>query len=397
MRARSVLLGDPLEGDSVPAQRPWAPRVGILGVLVLCVISTSENGVSAPTGEEVLVNRAGLSMLETFDLYVRSVQRGELEGLFSTVTAEEEFLFLTAAGELIDTRQGYYDFHEAWFREEGWQMPVELVTCHEGVDHGLVAAKFHYKSPLPEGGLYHLDSYFTLIFGKENGMWKVVADLCTPVERSFTAADPDVHYDEDQTYLLDIIRNRRTVRRFKPTTVPDEHIRRILDAARYAPTAGNQQPWKFLVVQDRAMLDRLETEAVSWYLERYGQGQPPGEEDDSARDAIAQMVGGALSAPVYVGVLVDSESPYPGYVQYDGALAAGYLMIAARALGYGTGFFTTFFPEDRMKRFLNIPDRYRLICFTPIGVPEAWPEMPPKKGLEEFIVYEAFSRDIGRE
>ena len=98
-----------------------------------------------------------------------------------------------------------------------------------------------------------------------------------------------------------------------------------------------------------------------------------------------------LSAPVYVAVLVDSKAKYPKYILYDGTLAAGYLMIAARALGYGTGFFTSFFPETKMKKFFNIPERYKLICFTPIGIPYEWPKIPPKKALEDLVIFEEFS------
>jgi hypothetical protein len=43
-----------------------------------------------------------------------------------------------------------------------------------------------------------------------------------------------------------------------------------------------------------------------------------------------------------------------------------------------------------MKERFHIPDRYRLICFTPIGVPAEWPEMPEKKDLKELVVYEEF-------
>ena len=86
-------------------------------------------------------------------------------------------------------------------------------------------------------------------------------------------------------------------------------------------------------------------------------------------DSLKKALAGALSAPVYVTILVDSEARYPNYVLYDGTLAAENLPIAARALGYGTGLFTTFFPEKPMKDFFDIPDRYRLICFAPIGKP----------------------------
>ena len=182
-------------------------------------------------------------------------------------------------------------------------------------------------------------------------------------------ADNDVHpdtagianLDQSQEYLFEIIKTRRTVRKFKSTHVPEVHLRLILDAARYAPTAGNQQPWKFLVVQNRERLDQLKSETLEWYLEALKQNR---QLDDSAlvktELAVRGLLEDVLSAPIYIAVLVDSTSQYPNYVIYDGTLAAGYLMIAARALGYGTGFFTTFFPENRMKDFFEIPNNYRL-------------------------------------
>jgi nitroreductase len=189
--------------------------------------------------------------------------------------------------------------------------------------------------------------------------------------------------------VLEVIKQRRTVRRFRSTPVPSEHLAAILDAAHYAPTAGNQQPWRFLVVRDREKLDLLKERALQWYLERVQEADAArGLDLDSLRARTERLLEGVLSAPVYVAVLVDKEAPYSQYLTQDGSLAAGNLMIAARALGYGTGFFTTFFPEGLMREFFGIPDRYSLICFTPIGVPEAWPEMPPKRPLDELVVFE---------
>ncbi len=336
-------------------------------------------------------NRPGLSLKETFDLYVQAIHNSDLKSLFTTVSNGQDFFFLTSTGKLIDSREGYYTFHEDWFKETGWEMPVELLEVHEGKDYGYIVAKFHYRQKIPEGGTYNLDSYFTLIFHKEDRMWKVVGDICTPIERYRTEENPEIKYSSDQVYLLDIIKTRRTVRRFKPDPVPKEHVLKILDAARLAPTAGNQQPWKFLVIQDRARLDQLQKEAVSWYLETYKIKRNPTEEQLSkARSQLEEVMKNVLSAPVYVAVLVDSQAQYPDYILYDGTLAAGNLMIAARALGYGTGFFTSFFPEAKMKEFFTIPEQYTLICFTPIGIPYEWPDMPPKKSLDKLMIFERF-------
>lgn len=336
-------------------------------------------------------SRRPLSIRETFDLYVRSAQNADLEGLFSTVTDKDKFFFVTGGGKLIDTRQGYYEFHQRWFNATGWEMPVELLEVYEGEDYGYTNAIFHYREGTPEGGKYILDSYFTLIFHKEDGRWKVVADICAPISRNITEANPEITYNLDQVYLFDTMKERRTVRKFKATPVPEEHIMKILDASRFAPTAGNQQPWKFLVVSDTKKLNQLKKEALRWFLESYRSKRKPEEKQlEGVQEGVRGSLENALSAPVYVAVLVDSESEHPDYVIYDGTLAASYLMIAARALGYGTGFYTTFFPEEKMKRFFDIPANYKLICFTPIGVPESWPETPPKKNLEEVVVFDSF-------
>jgi nitroreductase/ketosteroid isomerase-like protein len=346
--------------------------------------------VNAHSGDRIKENRPGLSLKETFNLYVQSVQRSDLKRLFGTVTSDDDFTFLTACGNMIDSRKGYYEFHEKWFEEKDWEMPVELLEVHEGEEIGFTVAMFRYRSRRPEGGWYHLDSYFTLIFRRQDEMWKVVADIGTPIVRYYTDKSDQIRYEPEQNFLLDIVGKRRTVREFRPDPVPEEHIMRILDAARSAPTSGNQQPWKFLVIRDRAKLDALKAEAFNWYIEILENSKTVEKaEIESIKPAIRKRMDSILSAPVHVAVLVDSKSEYPDYNIYDGTLAAGYLMIAARALGYGTGFFTSYFPGDKMKRFFNIPEQYELICFTPIGIPESWPEARPKKRLEDMVAFES--------
>ena len=57
--------------------------------------------------------------------------------------------------------------------------------------------------------------------------------------------------------FLDLVKNRRSIRRFKPDPVPDEYIEKIIEAARWAPSGYNSQPWEFLVVKDKGLRDRI--------------------------------------------------------------------------------------------------------------------------------------------
>jgi nitroreductase len=195
-------------------------------------------------------------------------------------------------------------------------------------------------------------------------------------------------FPEGEMAFFDVVKARRSVRKFKNTPIPEEHLTAILDAARLAPTSGNQQPWKFLVLKERSTIDELKDACIAASMEaRRARGGAVSEEDTTR---ISQYFTDYLSAPVYVVILTDNQSRYPTYNHWDGPLAAGYLMLAARALGYGTVHATDSIPEAVTKEVLNIPDQFTRVCITPIGVPEAWPETPSKMELDEFIVEERF-------
>ena len=190
---------------------------------------------------------------------------------------------------------------------------------------------------------------------------------------------------------FDAIHSRRSVRSFLPTPIPEEHITKICDAARMAPTSGNQQPWKFLVVKKRAKIDELINACSTANLNAFKARRNPSDEEQKKFEERTKDYFGKLSpAPVFIVVLVDMQSKYPTYNRFDGPLAAGYLMLAARALGYGTVFFTDSIPDKITKQVFNIPDRYQRVCVTPIGVPTEWPSTPAKKKLDEFMIFDSF-------
>jgi nitroreductase len=196
--------------------------------------------------------------------------------------------------------------------------------------------------------------------------------------------------DEHQAEILfDIIKHRRTVRAFKDTPVPEQDILKILDMARYAPTAGNQQTWKFVVMRDKQNLKELKKNLKKWTKEALLKANIPDDERQQYIKQVHDVIDRIMTAPVYIFILADTTK-YGNYALYDGCLAAENLFLAARALGYGTGFFTTYFPGDKIKQFINAPESMQYICSTPLGVPEEWPKMPQKKGLKEFIVWEKF-------
>jgi nitroreductase len=201
---------------------------------------------------------------------------------------------------------------------------------------------------------------------------------------AFAAAEPTGA--SASTDIWTVFKTRRSVRKFKPDAVPEADLRRILDAARSAPTSGNQQPWKFLVVRDPARIAALKTATVERMLGKLSAGNAPA--DENKKKKMLERYDGYFSAPVYVVVLTDNQSTSPGYNHWDGPLAAGYLMLAARTLGYGTVFITDVIADETTKAVLKIPERFTRVCITPLGVPAEWPSAPNKKPLEDFIAWE---------
>lgn len=197
--------------------------------------------------------------------------------------------------------------------------------------------------------------------------------------------------------LLELFSKRQTVRRYKADPVPEEHLRQILDAARRPPTCMNQQPWKFLVVRDRAKIELLRKRTLENLNREFDKqaanrkDAKPGEIETQRAQAI-RFSEGYFTAPVYVAVLVDTQCGCSSWAaQHDGPMAAAYLMLAARAFGYGTAYLTDGISDAVTREVLAIPERYQRICITPIGVPERWPEQAPKRKLEEMVAYETLS------
>jgi len=191
-----------------------------------------------------------------------------------------------------------------------------------------------------------------------------------------------------ETPFFEVVRKRVSVRSYKPDPVPPQHLEQVLESARQAPNAGNQQPWRFLVIQDQYKLNEFRDVAwqsrKKWLLDN-------GYEADTDEGMKAHY-DRILGAPLHLIVLVDTAIKYRGYAKEDGALAAENIMLAARALGYGSVMITGSVSADTMRKFFKIPKRYSINCLIPIGVPDSWPEKKGRRPLSELIFYERVPR-----
>jgi nitroreductase len=158
---------------------------------------------------------------------------------------------------------------------------------------------------------------------------------------------------------LEAIRKRRSVRSYTGDPIPREDLEKIVDAGRLAASGNNRQPWDFIVVTDREMINKLKV-AAQWM--------------DKA---------GAI-----IAVVLDPTSRW--WLE-DGSAAVENMLIASTALGYGSCWLEgyTLPLEEEFKELLGAPDEKRLLTLVPIGVPAEWPNKE-KKPLEAVIHWEKY-------
>ena len=158
---------------------------------------------------------------------------------------------------------------------------------------------------------------------------------------------------------LEAIRKRRSVRNFTGEAIPRADLETIVDAGRLAATGGNQQPWEFIVVTERGMIEQLKV--ASKWMEKAG---------------------------AIIAVVMDPNSRW--WLE-DASAAVENMLIASTALGYGSCWLEgyTLPYEDKLKGLLGVPEDKRLLTLVPIGVPAEWPTKK-KKPLEEVLHWEKY-------
>ena len=168
--------------------------------------------------------------------------------------------------------------------------------------------------------------------------------------------------------LKEAIEKRQSVRSYEDKPVPEEKLRRVLEAARLSPSASNMQPRKFVVVRDRKRREEL------------------------ARAASGQAFVG--EAPVVIAaVATEPESIMTcGVPRYavDVAIAVDHMTLAAVDEGLGTCWIGSF-SQEKVREILGIPDRYRVVALLPLGFPQRESATKQRKPLDQIACYEAFA------
>lgn len=159
---------------------------------------------------------------------------------------------------------------------------------------------------------------------------------------------------------FEAIKKRRSVRNYTGDTISKEDLEKIINAGRWAPSGYNRQPWDFIVITNREMIEKLKI-AAKWME----------------------------NAAAIIAVVLD-----PGASKFwleDGAAAVENILLAATALGYGSCWLQGYTEprEKSFKELLGVPPEKRLLTLIPIGVAVDWPEKE-KRALNDVLHWEKY-------
>jgi nitroreductase len=202
----------------------------------------------------------------------------------------------------------------------------------------------------------------------------------------------------DYDRLLELIRSRRSIRQFSDRAVSRDDLARLLEAARWAPSNHNRQPWRFLVIEDKQQIARLAEIVIQGLSEKLkllpeAAAAYAGEFTHYATFfsnapvlwVVLHKQPVSVSAPLLAGLknpdLVSGEP-------LSAAMAVQNLLLAAQALGLGTCVLTgPLLVREAWAGGLALPASHDLTCLVALGHPAESPAPPRRKTIEQIVEF----------
>jgi len=163
----------------------------------------------------------------------------------------------------------------------------------------------------------------------------------------------------------ELVRLRHSIRKYKSDAVPEDALRRILQAARRAPSAANLQPWHFYVVRDPVTKTAIFADGRQTW----------------AAQAPVVIVACGLPSQAWVRK-TDSKN----HADVDIAIAMEHIVLAATEEGFGTCWICAFDPAA-VREALKLPEKMEPIALTPLGYAEEQPTATERRPLEEITTW----------
>ncbi len=202
--------------------------------------------------------------------------------------------------------------------------------------------------------------------------------------------------------FFEVVRKRRSIRRFKPDPVPDEYVEKIIEAARWAQSGANGQPCEFIVVKDPATRKKIVDNYQGYRWRAYNiektrimEARHLGFLEPPTKPASFQ------DAPVFIVICGDPRTAQATVlnrlcdrrwvVDENIANATQIIHLAAAACGLGSQWVTVDrYYEDLIRPILRVPPIIRIFSMAPIGYPAMKPKNPYRRELKEMVHYDTY-------
>jgi len=183
------------------------------------------------------------------------------------------------------------------------------------------------------------------------------------------------------TPFQNILAGRRSIRRYLSTPVEPGKLRACLEAARIAPSAHNDQPWRFVVIDGPDLKDKLAAAAFS------------GIYAGSKFAAKAPVILVLLAKPGGAAVRLGSKIQGVPFYLLDMGIAGEHIVLQAQELGLATCWMG-WFDYRKARKVLGVPGTLKLVAMMPLGYAETRPiREPPRKRFEEIVAVNKVPRD----
>ncbi len=199
----------------------------------------------------------------------------------------------------------------------------------------------------------------------------------------------------DSEALLELIKSRRSVRRFSPESVDDETIQALLEAARWAPSNTNRQGWHFVVIKAVSVIASIKAAVEEALDKAMSRTESSGEWLSSYRENFLVFE----NAPVIIAALykkparfntelfgLDEENAHMSGELISVAMAVQNILLALPVLGLGGVVMTSpLIAYGSIKKIIGCPRKMRLACLVALGYPAEVPAAPARKPVDEMV------------
>lgn len=180
------------------------------------------------------------------------------------------------------------------------------------------------------------------------------------------------------TDFMEIIRGRRSIRRYEEPDVPEKILTRVLDAARWSQSWANTQCWELVVIKDKSVKTQLQQTIPP---------TNPAFKAVVAAPVLLAVCGRLKSSGYYKGA---APTKFGDWFMFDLGLVTQNISLAAHALGLGT-VVVGLFDHDRAKEILAVPADHELVALMPLGYPAHEPPAPARRDIKEFTHRDRFA------